>query len=125
MKHKIKGFSLIELLATVVIIGVMAVSVMNLYSFGSGMNFLVEEDLSVANLLQYKIEEIRCQPFAKDITVTDQVITGFGKYKLSTTQTVPYLGNPYLKKVHVSCFYPSGVGVNKTEQIDFLIANKL
>lgn len=124
MKKKQKGFSLIELLAVVVVIGVMAVSIMNLYSFGGQMNFLVEEDLAVTNLLQYKIEEIRCQPFTKNITVINQVITGFEKYKLSATQTVPYLGNPYLKKVHVSCIYPSGVGVNKTEQIDFLVGDK-
>ncbi len=123
MKKCNRAFSMIELVAAVVIVGVMAVSIMNLYSFGGRMNSLLQEDLIVANLLQYKIEEIQCQPFTKDVAVLGQVISPFMQYKIDVTQTTSYLGNVYLKKIHVVCIYPSAVGVTRQEQIDFLVAD--
>lgn len=117
------AFSLIELLAAVVILGFMAVSIMHLYSFGSNMNFLTEENLVAANLIQYKAEEIKAQPFVKNVSITGQTISGFTKYRIDVTQTVPYSGNAFLKKIRIICTYSSAVGVTRQEKMDFLIAN--
>lgn len=118
-----RGFSLVEVMAAVIVIGFMAVSIMNMYSFGGQLNNLLQENMTAANLLQYKAEEIRSQPFSKDVSGANQTITYFEKYLLSVSQITPYLGNAYLKKVHVTCTYQSAVGVSRTETLDFLVAN--
>ncbi len=122
-KSKNQAFSMIELLSAVVIVGVMAVSILNLYSFSRKMNGLLEEGLVVANLLQYKAEEIRSQPFSKNVTVSNQILASFPNYSFTVTQTTNFLGNPYLKRVRIVCVFSSAAGGSRTEQMYLLVAN--
>ena len=120
-----RGFSLVEILATVVILGAMAVSTLQMYSFGTRTNGIVEEELMADNLLQYKVEEAKCKPFAKNLTAVAQVVAPYTKYSFDITQNIPYLGNLYLKKVTVTCKYTSLLGMSKMKTIVFLVANTL
>lgn len=118
------GFTLVEILAAIVLLATMALSIMNLYAFGTKTNALLEEDLIAANLMQYKIEEIKCQPFSKDVTAVDTEIASFSKYRFDVTQTTPYYGSGSLKEVDVACRYTSAVGVAKVETIRFVMADR-
>ena len=122
-KKQRHGFSLVEVMAAVVVVGVMAASVMNMYSFGGRANLIAQQQLALTGLFTYKVEEIKCQAFAKDVTVAGQVISSFPNYLIDVTQTTPYLSNTYLKKIDVTCRYTSLFGTSKIEKVSFLVAN--
>lgn len=123
MKISQYGFTLVEVAAAVVVLGVMSVSVMTMYSFGARANLVAQQQLTLASLLQHKIEEMKCRPFATDVTETDKIVATFDDYRFDVVQTVPYLSNPDLKNISVTCRYSTVFGTSKIETVSFLVSN--
>ncbi len=118
-----RGFSFVEVIAAVVILEVLTLSVLQMYSFGKRTSAIVQEDLILANLFQWKIEDIKGRKFTNDVSGSGQSVTGFTGYQFDVVQTVPYQGNTYLKKVDVTCRWISAMGNPKQQTMSFLVAD--
>jgi len=119
-----KGFSLIEIVAAVVIVEVIAVSVIGLFSFVRKGNEIKRDRLNVALLMQRKVEEIKAEAFSRDVSEAASAFTNYPDYTFDVVQTVPYLGNSFLKKVDVTAFWTSPFGVSRQESLSFLVADR-
>lgn len=63
-----KGFTLIEVIAAIVIVGVGLVSVIETFLMGNKMITLREERTVVAHLLQGTMEEVKAKGYAADVS---------------------------------------------------------
>ncbi|MDZ4241398.1 MAG: type II secretion system protein, partial [Candidatus Omnitrophota bacterium] len=81
-----RSFTLIEILAAMAVMEVMAVSVMMMFTFGNRSLTMIQEDMIVTNVLQAKVEEIKGQEFSKNVTATDVFMAPYTQYRLDVSQ---------------------------------------
>lgn len=118
-----KGFSLIEVVASFAIVGISMVALVKMLSLANANTTLNQKRVVAANLLQRKIEEIKCKSFGKDVTESNFSYTGFPDYRLSVTESVNYLSLADLKRVDVAINWATAIGISHQEAISTLIAN--
>jgi len=120
---KKQGFSLFEVLASFVIVGVALVGVMKMFSMASTVGVFKKDAIMVSNLMQRKIEEIKCKKFSVDVSESGTVYAGFPSHSFDVTQTINYLSNPFLKRVSVTVLWNDPSGIVQQETIPFFVAD--
>ena len=118
-----RGFTLVEVVSSFIIVGLALVGVMRLFSMGSKTNPIKTDSLIVRNLVQSKIEEIRCKNYSDVVAEAAAACPG---YPLYTCQVdVELYDNPPLdlKKVDVIVSWTLMSGGTHQEKITTLVAD--
>lgn len=111
---KKKGFTLIEVVASLIIVGVALVAILGMFSISSRTSKLSEERVAAYNLLQRKMEEVKAKDFASIASAPNESYSGFSDYTLNTTVTNP---STYLKEVEVKIQWAVPLGGTNEETI--------
>lgn len=122
-----KGFSLVEVIATLMLLGVSLVAVSSLFSMGNQMAAVDQGTHVVCGLLQRKMEEARSRPFDDDVSETGVYYTGYAGYNIDVTQDVDYLGytdDGKLKRITVTVGWTEN-NQWRSETIYSCISNRL
>ncbi len=122
MKNHKQGFTLIEVVASLVIVGIALVAILRMFSFGSRSNISNQDRVIACNLLQRKVEEIKCKDFSTDVTESGISYTNFSDYTLNVSQITPYNANSYLKRVDVDVNWANPLG-SQSETMSTLVAD--
>ena len=117
-----RSFTFIEMLAAIALLEVVTVSGLTMFSFSNRTTAIIKESLIVTDLLQAKVEEIESQDFTKNVTAAGVHYSPYDNYLIDVTQVVPYLTNPYLKKITVKCSWTSCLGIAEHDSVVFLVA---
>lgn len=129
---KERGFTLIEVVASLVIVGISLVAILGMFSIGSRSSAFNQDNVVACSLLQRKLEEVKCKGF-DDINSNDddEVITvNNSTYTLNVevdsldVDLTDFVGeNPPLKRVRASVTWATLFGNSRTETLYTLIAN--
>jgi prepilin-type N-terminal cleavage/methylation domain-containing protein len=110
MREKImsrkKGFTLVETIAAMVIMGIVLAAALTMFSLGSRAASNNKQEVIAYCLLQMKMEEVTALPFAYNINETDVVFSGYTNYLYSVNHALSFDGLNYLKKVTVTVRWP-------------------
>ncbi|HLF17543.1 MAG TPA: prepilin-type N-terminal cleavage/methylation domain-containing protein [Candidatus Omnitrophota bacterium] len=117
------GFTLVEVMAAMVIVGVAFVSILGMYTVGIRISRQNRQKTEAYNLLTRKLEEIKPANFATNVNQAGFQYSGFPQYTLGVTQTAPFLGNPNLKRIEVGVSWNNSFGNLQAETIITLKAN--
>jgi len=121
---KKNGFSLVEVVASFVIVGLAIIGVMQMFAMDAFTSVLREDSLAVVNLMRQKVEELKFKPFKEDVTdVSGTSSTGFEDYVFTVEQINEWEGNPFLKKIEVTATWNSFKGTQRQEEVSFLKAD--
>lgn len=119
------GFSIIEVVASFSIIGIGFTALLFMFGTAGKSSALSQERVIAANLIQFKIEEIKCKPYSTNVTETGAAYTGFSEYLIDVTEAPhdPDSQGLALKKVVVTIRWNSALGgAMLSDRIPFLIA---
>jgi prepilin-type N-terminal cleavage/methylation domain-containing protein len=120
-----KGFTLIEVVASLVLISTFFVAILGVFQAGMRINQVNQERIIAYNLMQRKLEEIKTYDFIVNVDdLAGSPFASFPGYILKVRQVVPHAGNPMLKKVVVDIEWASYAGGNSSDSITFLIADQ-
>lgn len=129
---KEKAFTLIEVVASLVIVGIALVAMLGMFSLGSRSNVFNQDRVIACNLLQRKLEEVKCKTFGNiNSNDDDEVITvNTSAYTLNVevdplkVDLTDFAGaDPPLKRVTVTVSWATPSGGSKTETVSTLIAD--
>jgi len=120
-----KGFTLIEIVATLVILGITLVSIVSLFSYGTRAMTLNKQNTIATMLLQKKYEELKSTKFDNIINVSGATYSTFPDYSIDINVQSSYGGNPFLKKVEIRITWLSNFGSNISKSILTFISNHL
>ena len=123
MKTDDRGFTLIEVVSSIIIIGLALVATLSMFSIGSRSNALIQQKVIAYNLLQRKLEEASTKPFSTDVGESSVTYSGYSDYSLDLTQTDSYLSNSKLKRLVASISWTNPYGKSQTETISMLVAD--
>jgi type II secretory pathway pseudopilin PulG len=116
-----EAFTLIEVVASLIIIGVALVAILGMFYVGSKTGKMNEDRLIAYNLLQRKMEEVRAKSFTNIAGAINQNYSGFTDYTLDTTVTNI---SSNLKKVEVSVEWLDVFGRTRVETIATKLTNQ-
>ena len=120
-----KGFTLIEVVGAVVIVGLAITAILGMFSISNKSRAANTKKFIAYNLLQRKIEETKLIGFAETINENIPNPYGIQGYTLTVArQPPPYNGNSFLKKVDVTITWSSPFGGTQSETISTLIAKR-
>lgn len=131
MNHE-RGFTLIEVVASLVIVGIALVAILGMFSIGSRSNSFNQDKVVACNLLQRKLEEVKCKSFdAINSDDDDEVITVNGSTYTLNVEVAPlgidltdFVGdNPPLKRVRANVSWATLFGTGMSETAYTLIAD--
>ncbi len=114
---------MIEVVAAIALLELVAVSILGLFAMGGRWTSTVEDRLVASNLLQMKMEEVKCKDFTTDVSENGSSYSGYSKYSLNVSQVSPYLGNPNLKRINVDISWMDPLEINQNETVATLVAN--
>lgn len=120
MKKNHSGFTLVEIAASLVIIGVALVSILGMFYVGSKAGRLSEERTIACNLLERKMEEIISRSFADIAEASGETYPDFPGYALDTSVTAL---SATMKEVTVSIRWPGAAGGTNRETVTTRITN--
>ena len=123
MSNKKRGFSLMEVILSIVVLETIAVGMLGMMAFGTRAGLMHEETQTVINLLQWKVEEVKSRPYSVNVAEAGTWYPGYNRYSFTVNQTLNYASNPQLKRVQVSVTWSNFLGVIKVESVWFLVAN--
>ena len=121
---KKSGFSLVEVVCSFIVVGVSLVAILGTFFLGTKGNTFKERQMVACDLLQRKVEEIKCKKFATPVAETNTNYTDFPDYHFDVTELVGYDSNPYLKKVTVIVGWENPFGVSQQESLIFLVSDR-
>ncbi len=115
-----RGFTLVEVLAALSIIGLMMTSVLGAFVVAKKYDAYNEQKVAAYNLLQEFIErEVMAKKFSNTNTSAVTPAVPFDNFKITTTQTLLYSN---LKEVAVKISWPNPYGRTHEEQLKVLRA---
>ncbi len=117
------GFTLIEVVSSLVIVGVSLVAVLQMFSFATRSAELTQKKLVTYTLLERKRDEIKCKTFSDDVTEEEESYTDSPGYVFTVTEDVPYNGNSYLKQVVIDVAYETSFSPDKTESLTLFVSD--
>ena len=115
---------MIEVVASLVIVGVSLVAILAIFSLGTKGRTFKERQLIACDLLQRKVEEVKCKKFATNVSEANSSYTGFPEYAFDVTEQFNHASNPYLKKVTIIIGWENPFGVRQQETIIILVADR-
>ena len=121
--NKKNGFSLIEIVATLVILGITLVAIISLFSYGTRTMSLNKQRVIAYMLLQRKFEELKSDTFNNVNAESGILYSTFPDYSFDVAVQPAYGGNPYLKKVDISISWTNNFGGTSTNTIATFIAD--
>lgn len=120
MRGNRSSFTLVEIAASLVILGVALVSILGMFYVGSKASRLSEERTIAYNLLQRKMEEVISKIFADIAGASDETYPDFPNYTLDTSVTDL---SATMKEITVSIRWPSATGGTNQETITTKLTN--
>ena len=117
------AFTIVEVLAAIVVVGLSLVAVMSMISMGHAQNQLDKERLIAADLLVRKMEEIKSIGFANAANQTNFTYSGYSNFPLDVTITANYSGNANLMKVDTTVRWMNIYNISESHQVSTLLAN--
>lgn len=119
------GFTIVEIAASLLIIGIVVVPILRLTQLINTAQHLSERDFAAAQLIQAKMEEITSKPFAVDLSESGAVYPEFSGYAFDVVEENPYAKTSgaglALKKVTVTVSWNTVLG-SRNETVSTLIA---
>ena len=123
-----RGFTLIEVITSMVIIGISLVALMQVYTLTTRTQYYRVSSVVISNLLQKKMEEVLAVKGNDFSTGVEDSIgsyyTGYPDVKLTVHETSNWKSNPFLARIDVSAEWPSPQGSNFTETVSALVADR-
>jgi prepilin-type N-terminal cleavage/methylation domain-containing protein len=118
------GFTLVEVMASFVILAVAMVGILQMASLDAYLGGYEEESASAVSLMRRKVEELRLKDFTTDVSdAVGSTYTGFDQYVFTVGQDVNWSGNPYLKRVTATETWNDQHGQARHETVNFLVAD--
>ena len=123
MNHK--GFSLIEVIAAMAILGMTLVATLTMFSLGNRDTQLRREEVIALNILRGKQEMIGCRNFSDVFDESGVTCAGLPDCVIDITVDFGY-GAPLagLKKVDMTIQWTSAMGGVRTQGMTMLVRNK-
>lgn len=118
-----RGFSLVEVVASLVVMSIAMVAILGLFSYTNHYNAYKKERLIASNLLRRKIEELQCYDFTYNLNTLFGAYSEYPTYDLFVMETTNYASNPNLKKVEVTVAWPSVYWGAQSEAVLFLVSD--
>lgn len=116
------GFTLIEVLCSVFILGLALVSILAAFSMGAKASAFTEEKLIAYTLLEEKMEELEASEFSELADEARAEVLGFSGYDIAVAVT-DVGSNTDLKEVQVTIYWTGPFGQEISETFTTLIAN--
>jgi prepilin-type N-terminal cleavage/methylation domain-containing protein len=120
---KNRGFSLMEVLASMAIVGIALVAIMLAFSLGGREVVTRREELIALNVMRGKMEEIKCKKFSDVIDQSAVPCTELPSclYQVVTVPAGPPLVT--LKKVELSLQWLSADGSTQSRKLTTLVGD--
>ncbi|MDP3791432.1 MAG: prepilin-type N-terminal cleavage/methylation domain-containing protein [Candidatus Omnitrophota bacterium] len=117
MRNRKGGFSLLEVLLAILLLGTGLVALLQVVNAGLFVGGQNEDMIIAANLVQEKIEESRNALFSSVVSEEKAVVSGFPAFNRQVDVTPPQTG---LKQVSVTAYWSARNAETSTNMVTYV-----
>jgi prepilin-type N-terminal cleavage/methylation domain-containing protein len=123
MKSVKKGFTLIEVICSMFILGLALVALQQMVSTGFKTSTIIEDRLIAYNLLERKMESLHGIPFASLADESRGYLSDFTDYEMEVDVTNPIDGDSNLTEIQITIYWTSALNQEISETVSTYRAN--
>lgn len=123
MKSVKKGFTLIEVICSIFILGLALVALQQMVSTGFKSSTVIEDRLIAYNLLERKMESLQQAAFVGLADETRVEISGFTDYDMAVDVTNPVGGDSNLTQIQITIYWTNALNQEMSETVSTYRAN--
>lgn len=123
MKPVKKGFTLIEVICSIFILGLALVALQQMVSTGFKSSNIIEDRLIADNLLERKMESLQQAAFVGLADETRAEISDFTGYDMEVDATNPVDGDSNLTQIQITIYWTNALNQEMSETVSTYRAN--